>query len=74
MKSFWGAKHLVGLCALALAPSALAGQILCQVSPENPTVILGLLGIAAAAYPVASKHARTLFKRKDSAAKTEDSA
>ena len=60
------------LCALLLAPDAFALQGLCVNSPENPTVLLGLLGAAAAGYPMLRDRARSYFKRKDSADKHED--
>ncbi|MFI4978957.1 MAG: PExPT-CTERM protein [Nevskiales bacterium] len=63
---------LLGFCALLLAPDAFALQTLCQNSPENPTVVLGLIGAAAAGYPVARERARTFFKRKNRAARQEE--
>jgi hypothetical protein len=53
----------ITFCALLLAPDAFATQGLCVNSPENPTVVLGLLGAAAAGYPMVRERARGLFKR-----------
>jgi hypothetical protein len=53
----------VALGALLLAPDVFALQPICIHSPENPTVVLGLLGAAAAAYPVARERARELIGR-----------
>jgi hypothetical protein len=65
--------RLLALCALLLlAPDAFALQSLCQNSPENPTVVLGLIGAAAAAYPMARERARSFFKRRSRAAKQEE--
>ena len=57
---------------LLLAPDALALQQLCTQSPENPTVVLGLLGSAVAGYPYVREKLRTRFKRKDGAATRKD--
>jgi hypothetical protein len=72
VNSFWWTKYLAGLCTLAVAPLAVAGQGLCQNSPELPSAILGLVGGAAAAYPVMRERARSLLKRRDRAAKSEE--
>lgn len=46
------------------ATSAQALQSLCNNSPENPSVVLGLLGAAAAGYPYALGRAKAFLKRK----------
>lgn len=54
---------LVALGALLLAPDVFALQPICVNSPENPTVVLGLIGAAAAGYPLVRERARGLFRR-----------
>ena len=55
-------------CAVFLlgcyAVPAQALQGLCSNSPENPTVILGMLCAAAAGYPYARARTRAFFTRK----------
>ena len=46
------------------AVPALALQQLCTSSPENPTLILGLLGAGAAGVPYLRHRARTWLGRK----------
>ena len=58
-----GVTTITALSALLLAPDAFATQGLCVNSPENPTVVLGLIGAAAAGYPVVRERARGLYKR-----------
>jgi len=43
---------------------AQALQQLCNISPENPTAILGLLCAGAAGYPYLRGRAKDFFKRK----------
>ena len=52
------------LVALLFASPAWALQGLCSHSPENPTVVLGLIGAAAAGYPALSARIRHFIKRK----------
>ena len=77
MKSSFQGQALRVSCAavfsLLLATPAFALQSLCSNSPENPTVILSLLGAAAAGYPWLRQRGRDLFKRKNRAAKQEES-
>lgn len=57
---------LAAALALLIAMPAQALQPICVNSPENPSVILGLLGAAAAAYPVArARLGRWLRRRQD---------
>jgi len=49
---------------LGYAAPALATQTLCTSSPENPTLVLGLLGAAAAGVPYLGHRARTWLGRK----------
>ena len=55
-------------CALVLlgcyAVPAQALQGLCSNSPENPTMILGMLCAAAAGYPYARERTKSFFTRK----------
>ncbi len=46
------------------ATPALALQGLCTTSPENPTVVLGMLAAGAAGVPYLSHRARAWFGRK----------
>ena len=62
----------VAFLALLLSPDALALQSLCQNSPENPTVVLGLIGAAAAGYPLLRDRIRALFKRNSGTVRQED--
>jgi len=73
MKSLSAASAAMGLCALLLAPDVFAYQPLCSNSPENPTLILGLLGGAAASYPVLRDRARSWLKRKSASRSTPES-
>jgi XrtJ-associated TM-motif-TM protein len=52
------------LNALLLASPAWALQGLCSNSPENPSLILGLIGAAAAGYPALSARVRHFIRRK----------
>ena len=58
-----GAVVTTALSALLLAPDVFATQGLCVNSPENPTVVLGLIGAAAAGYPLVRERAGGLYKR-----------
>lgn len=64
----------MSLCALLLAPGVFATQGLCVNSPENPTVVLGLVGAAAASYPLLRERARGLLKRMRGAGKPDRDA
>ena len=59
------------LGALLLAPDAWALQPVCVNSPENPTLVLGLVGAAAAGYPLLRDKARGLLRRRRDAIRGE---
>ena len=61
----------LSLGALLLAPDVFATQGLCVNSPENPTVVLGLVGAAAAGYPLLRERARGLYQRVRGAGKRD---
>ncbi len=59
-----GISAVSAILLIGYATPALALQPLCQASPENPTVILGLLGAGAASVPWLRHRARTWLGRK----------
>lgn len=55
---------IAALLATGYATPALALQTLCNTSPENPTLILGLLGAGAASLPYLRHRARSWLDRR----------